>query len=214
MAEERSGCFKVKDYLVAPELFTKGFHASGGPCTCRATCCEGGVFADVRERDRIMAHRETIKKYMDETQTTDESRWFDAQDREDADFASGRCIGTSEINDKCAFLDRLGRCSLQVAAAGEGMPRWALKPLFCVLFPISISDHVIEFDDMLQGDEACCSVESGHEIPLFKGCRDELVHLLGEDGYRLIEEHYELKKQDAASAPGQPIEKGLYNEYV
>jgi hypothetical protein len=127
---------------------------------------------------------------MDETQSTDEANWFDHDVEDDPDFPSGKCVGTQVINDKCAFLDRQGRCSIQVAATAEGLHRWAWKPLYCILFPIEISDRVISFDDMLQDQQPCCSVRNEFDVPLFEACRDELVHLLGEDGFSEIRNQY------------------------
>jgi len=153
------------------------------------------VYADVKERDNILAHKDVVKKYMDESQTTDESLWFEPNEFEDADFPSGRCIGTREINRKCAFLDKQGRCILQVAATAEGMHKWALKPLFCVLFPIEISNGVIGFDDLLQDDQDCCSARSDFEVPLLQACKEELTHLLGSERYRRLQSLYEELKQ-------------------
>jgi hypothetical protein len=156
------------------------------------------VYADVRERDRIMAHRDLVRSAMDDTQPHNDAEWFEHEEADDADFPSGRCVGTQDTNGKCTFLDRHGRCSLQVAAVNAGMDRWALKPLYCVLFPIEITDKVVGFDDMLQEEQPCCSVTDRFQTPLFRACRDELVHLLGEEGYLQIEEYYDLHHRSAA----------------
>lgn len=196
MSEERS--LAVNGFTMSAVLFEKGFPPGGGPCTCSSVCCEGGVYVDVRQRDAIMAHKAMIKKYMDETQTTDDSRWFEATEQEDADFPSGRCVGTQEINNKCTFLDKSGRCSIQVASTSEGMHKWALKPLFCILYPIEISDNVVSFDEMLQDDQSCCSIREEFSVPLFEGCKEELVHLIGEDGFRKMQDHFaSLQKTEA-----------------
>jgi hypothetical protein len=191
-------------YTISSEFFEKGFTRGAGPCQCTSTCCEGGVFVDVRERDTIMSHKDTIKKYMDETQVPDEAAWFEPNEFEDADFASGRCVGTQIINDKCAFLDKRGRCSLQIAATEEGMQRWGLKPLFCILYPLEISDNVVGFDDMLQDEQVCCSVGSGFELPLFEACREELTHLLGAEGYDAMKAHHAR-----VHAAVEPVEDSL-----
>lgn len=182
--------FRAGEYAISGELFETGMTRGTGPCSCTAACCLGGVYADVMERDKIIAHKEVIGRYMDETQPADPELWFEKSEEEDPDFPSGRCVGTQEVNGKCAFLDKMGRCSLQVAATAEGMHRWSFKPLYCVLYPIEISDKTIRFDDLLQGDEQCCSVSDRFEIPLFEACRDELTHLLGEEGFRQIEARY------------------------
>jgi hypothetical protein len=131
-----------------------------------------------------------IRKYMDETQSTDDAEWFEAREFEDADFPSGRCVGTREIANKCTFLDKAGRCTLQVAAMKEGMHKWALKPLFCILYPIEISNHLVGFDDLLQDDQPCCSVSSDFDVPLFEACKEELLHLVGEAGFARMQEYY------------------------
>src|SRR5512140_1116977 len=140
-----------------------------------------------------------IKKYMDDTQVRDESRWFEKREMEDGDFPSGQCVGTEAHNGKCAFLDGLGRCTLQVAAASEGMHKWALKPFFCVLYPIEVTNGVVSFDDMLQGEQSCCSIGHDFEMPLFEGCRDELTYLVGPEGFRTMEEHYATLHADRQS---------------
>ena len=194
---------RVGRYTVSGELFETGMTAGKGPCGCTAACCLAGVYADVAERDKILAHREIIARYMDETQPSDPQLWFDGAEEEDEDFPSGRCVGTQEINGKCAFLDRMGRCSLQVAASGEGMHKWAFKPLYCILYPIEISGNTVRFDDLLQGDEQCCSVSDKFDTPLFEACRDELTHLVGEEGFRRIESYYrELRATAGAEREG------------
>ena len=180
----------IKGYTIAPELFLKGFPAGGGPCTCVSRCCSGGVYVDLRERDRILEAKATIKLHMDDSQTTDETQWFEAMEMDHIDFPSGKCVGTQEINDKCAFLDSVGRCSIQLASVAVGDHKWARKPLYCVLFPIEITDNVIGFDDLLQEESHCCSISEDFSTPLFRACQAELVYLLGPDGYDLIEEHY------------------------
>lgn len=191
MTEEN---IQVKQYAISPDLLEKGVPTGGGPCRCTAVCCEGGVYTDVVERDKILARNDIIKKHMDETQTTDDSLWFEDHESDDSDFASGRCVGTTEINGKCAFLNKQGWCSLQVAAVAEGMDKWALKPLFCVLYPIEISNRVVLFDDMLQSEETCCTVANEFDVPLFEACKEELIHLLGGDGYRDLESHYHARR--------------------
>lgn len=200
MLEPDSTQLRIKQYVISPELYEKGYRGGRGPCTCTSVCCRDGVYADVRERDRILEHHETIKKSMDETQTRDESLWFEQQEEEDADFVSGRRVGTGVVNKKCAFLDKFGRCSLQVAATEEGRHKWTLKPTFCILFPLEISDNVLAFDDLLHEEQSCCSISSVYEVPLFEACKDELIHVLGNEGYRELEKFYRERVWPAVPA--------------
>lgn len=196
----QSADFTVKGYSFAPELFTQGYPEQGGPCRCTSDCCSSGVYVDVKERDNILDQKAAIKLQMDETQSTDDTLWFEHEVSEDADFASGRCVGTSVINDKCAFLNARGYCSVQLAAVAEGLDRWAWKPLYCILYPIEISNRVVGFDPMLQNEKPCCTIHNRFEVPLFRACKDELVFILGEDGYLSLEEHYQGLAKDKSSS--------------
>jgi hypothetical protein len=181
---------QVGSLTFANELFENGYPAGHSPCACVSECCAGGVFIDLKERDVILEHQEMIVRRMDETQTTDVSRWFEPEVQEDPDYPSGQCIGTEVYGDKCVFLDKAGRCAIQLAAVAEGLDRWAWKPMYCVLYPIEISEGVVGFNPMLQGEQRCCSVKSQFEVPLFQACRAELVHLIGNEGFAALEEHY------------------------
>jgi hypothetical protein len=181
---------RVKGLAISEQLFTTGYPEGSGPCGCTSTCCSGGVYVDIKERDAILSHADMVARYMDETQPRDPAQWFEAGEEEDSDFASGRCAGTTVYNDKCAFLDKYGRCSIQRATTEEGRGRWTLKPLYCILYPIEIAEGVVSFDPMLQDEQSCCTVIDRYDVPVFRACKDELIHLLGPDGYEVLERHY------------------------
>ena len=189
---------RIGKYEIDPVLFQKGFYKGCGPFACESTCCAIGVYADVKERELILSHKEMIKKYMDETQTLDDSRWFEADTSEDSDYPSGLTVGTEVFNNKCVFLNKKGMCSLQVAGTQEGMGRWSLKPFFCVAFPISVEEGVVTFDDMLQEKTKCCSFVENHNETLVDSCKEELQFVLGFDGYNeLVKNQQEFKKNQS-----------------
>jgi hypothetical protein len=183
--------FEVDGYVIADELFTTGYAAGSGPYACTSgTCCGRGAYVDLKERDHVLAHAHLIKPVMDETQNLDETHWFEKEELVDTDYPSGKCVGTEAASQRCALQDKLGRCSLQVAANTAGLHKWALKPLYCVIFPIEVIGKVIRFDARMQGKRSCCSVQAEFEVPLFEACREELVHLLGEQGFQRIRDRY------------------------
>jgi hypothetical protein len=181
----------IKGYRVSPELFSTGYKAGVGPYVCNSKCCWRGAYVDVAERDRVLAHAAMIKPHMDETQSLDESTWFETEEKVDADYKSGTCVGTGTVNGKCAMMDKQGHCSLQVAGTATGQHKWVIKPLYCFLFPIEVINNTIQFDSREQNNHACCSVQTHFDVPLFQACHDELVYLLGEDGYALLQAHYD-----------------------
>jgi hypothetical protein len=120
---ELSDFYRVKGYAISPELFSTGFATGNGPCACDASCCMRGAYTDPAERDRVLAHADLIKEHLDASQSPDPTDWFETAEKIDADFPSGRCVGTAVVGGKCALLDAQGRCSLQLAAVAAGMHR-------------------------------------------------------------------------------------------
>jgi len=171
-------------------ILEKSFASGCGPFACESTCCSAGVYVDLEEKAKILAHKETIKKYLDETQTADESRWFDGEVIEDPDFPSGKAIGTEVLNGKCVFLNNMGRCSLQVAGSEEKLGRWALKPFYCVAFPITVEDGIVTFDDFVEEKPSCCSVVDERQTSIVTACREELEFVLGSSGYSELVRHH------------------------
>ena len=53
---------------------------------------------------------------------------------------------------------------------------------------------------MLQDEETCCTISDSFTVPLFEACREELVHIVGEEGYAAMEEHY-AALQSQGTAP-------------
>jgi hypothetical protein len=183
--------FEVEGFIIADELFTMGYTVGSGPYACAGgVCCGRGAYVDLKERDHVLAHAHLVKPVLDETQTHDETRWFETAVVDDPDYPSGKCVGTESPAHRCTLQDKHGRCSLQVAATTAGLHKWALKPRYCIIFPLEVIDNVIRFDARMQGKQPCCSVRPDFAVPLFEACREELVHLLGEQGFQKVRAHY------------------------
>ncbi len=171
-------------------IFNEGFQHKDGPNACTSHCCRHGVYLDPVERDRILDHADIVRKYLDETQTEDTNRWFNNEEEEDKDFPSGVCVSTEVYNDKCVFLKKDGKCSLQTAEKEEGMKRFSLKPYYCVLFPIVKVDGVIEYDDFCSGESPCCTAAAGAGPKMIESCYIELEHALGAEKYNQVLDYY------------------------
>jgi hypothetical protein len=142
------------------------------------------------ERNRILAHAELIQRYMEPHQDKDPAGWFDDDEEVDTDFPEGRAVGTQVRTYGCVFLDSAGRCTLQKTAAAEGMGKFALKPFFCVAFPLTIEDGVLMVDNPdFTGRTQCCSTAEGGELSVFDVCEEELEFMLGEAGLNELKSH-------------------------
>ena len=167
MAEPRSiKLFKHKlkhfpELQVDPEILIQRFLPNSSMCNCNGACCAEGVLLDVEEKERILAHTDLIKKYLEPQQEKDANKWFDNNLENDADFPSGRCDGTTVLGNSCVFLCSKGLCALQKTAMAEGMDKFALKPFYCVAFPITIDDHVLTtYEPEFTNRRQCCSIVS------------------------------------------------------
>ena len=186
-------------------LFTDGFQHKDGPNACTSLCCRHGVYLDPTDRDRILAHADTVVKYMDETQLKDKCKWFDNSEEEDRDFPSGVCVSTQTHNDRCVFLDSKGRCALQVTEKQEEMKRFSLKPYYCVLFPIVKVDGVIEYDDFCSGEAPCCTAVKDGCTKMVESCYIELEHALGAEKYKQVLDYY--REHFVNKKPEDPLTK-------
>lgn len=177
---------QIGKFKIDPILFEKGFAKGCGPFQCHTTCCSSGVFIDPAEKEAILQHKEEVKMKMDETQTQDETAWFENSIEEDSDFPSGYAVGTEVFNNKCVFLRKDGKCSVQLVSAEKYNDPWKIKPYFCVAFPISVDNSVVTFDDYQQGNAPCCSIVADTNIPLIESCKAELEYVLGKEGYQQL----------------------------
>ena len=159
------------------------FAAGCSMMNCNATCCGGGVFADIKERETILEHVALITQYMEPDQEHDPAQWFDEHEVIDMDFPSGKAIGTKATEHGCVFLDSKGRCVLQTAASEEGMGKFALKPFYCVAYPVTINKATLMIDDpTLTERNECCSAVGNGSLTVFEVCAEELEFTLGPKG--------------------------------
>jgi Fe-S-cluster containining protein len=165
---------------VDPWLLRARFGAGCDTSRCNAACCRTGVWLDVVERDRVLAHAERVRRVMSRGQPRDTRRWFSRRVTTDPDFPSGRAVHTRVLNGGCVFLDGDRRCVLQKASAAGG-PR--LKPFFCTAFPVTIDRGVLTLEDRdHRSRRECCASERDGRLTVFDVCRRELRHALGAAG--------------------------------
>ena len=173
----------IPELRVGDSIVTAKFAAGCSMTNCDAACCMYGFFADVREYDNILAHVDIIQRHMEPHQAKDPAVWFDEQELVDPDFPSGRAIGTHAMDYGCVFLDKAGKCTLQKAATAEGMYPFALKPFYCVAYPITVDHGELMLDEPEFTDRPrCCRATSGGTKDIFDVCAEELTFVLGTPG--------------------------------
>ncbi|MBU1098886.1 MAG: DUF3109 family protein [Bacteroidetes bacterium] len=182
---------EIGGYFIDPLIFVHKFVDKCDVCICSGECCYYGVYTDKIEHDKIIQSKDRISKSMDDSQTKDVTKWFEAP-QDDDDFESGIAVGTELHNGKCVFLDKEGYCTLQKIAIEDGeveFDRWKYKPLYCILFPLVIFERAITVDtDHLDRMHYCNKVENQNST-IFETCKNELKYLLGEKDFKQLEEY-------------------------
>ncbi len=173
----------INGIKIDPQIFTFPFS-----CKCSGECCNYGVYTDLKEHDLIMDIKEKILPILDETQSKNITEWFEAPE-DDEDFDSGVAVGTNVINGKCTFLDKNGLCSLQKLANIEGEYKWKYKPIYCVLFPLTIYEGSLTIDDEHIDRLKTCNKNFNSGDSIFDACKEELLYFLGKDGLEDLESY-------------------------
>lgn len=181
---------KINGIFIDPRIFTQKFVKACDACICSGECCYYGVYTDKTEYEKIIAVKETIIKYLDDSQTKDAAKWFELP-QVDNDFPSGISVGTEVHNGKCVFLDKQGFCTLQKMALAEGEFKWKYKPLYCILFPLVISEGVLTIDDEHIADMHYCSKLENQHSTIFDHSRHELQFLFEEKGFQELLDYRE-----------------------
>jgi hypothetical protein len=189
----------IPELRVDQEMFSQRLSPQSSMCNCNGTCCSEGVLLDIKEKELILANTDLIKKYLEPDQISDESKWFDNFIENDSDFPSGKCDGTAVHNGRCVFLCSKGLCALQKTAMAEGMDKFAIKPFYCVAFPLTIDSSVLTtYEPEFTNRPQCCSVVSEGPQNLIDVCREEFEYILGTDGLKEIENLF--NRQETLSA--------------
>ncbi len=167
----------IKGIKIDPNIFTFRFG-----CRCNGECCHYGVYTDLKEYEHILEIKDKIIPLMDESQSKNISDWFEPAE-EDEDFESGVAVGTEIINNKCAFLDKNGLCVLQRLALLEGEHKWKHKPIYCVLFPLTIYQNTLTIDDEHIDRLSYCNKFPVSDTSIFEACKEELEFFFGKEGF-------------------------------
>jgi hypothetical protein len=186
----------IPELKVGENLLNHRFSSACSMSNCNGICCKLGVYADVKERDKILAHVDLIHKYMEPQQEKDPAKWFDGNEFDDKDFPSGRTIGTVAMDYGCVFQESSGRCTLQKACIAEGMDPYYLKPFYCVAFPVVIDNGELMVDDeQLENRPPCCLIDPKGSLNIFDVCSVELNYVLGKEGVKELRAVFDSSKK-------------------
>lgn len=182
----------IPELKVDENIFNLRFTSNCDVKSCKGACCRWGVFVDIPEREKILAHADLIRRYMEPHQEHNPQLWFEKNEISDTDFPSGRSVGTQAFDYGCVFLDSIGLCALQKACTAESMNPFTLKPFYCVAYPLTIENGVLLIDEVeLENGTPCHIINADGILTVFESCATELNYVLGKEG---VKELFNLKK--------------------
>lgn len=174
---------EINGVLIDPQIFTFKFS-----CKCDGECCNYGVYTDLKEYEYILSIKDKIIPLLDDTQTKVIDEWFE-EPEEDEDFESGVAVGTELTNGKCTFLDKNGLCTLQKLAINEGEHKWKYKPIYCILFPLTIFEGALTIDDEHIDRLKACNKNPITEKSIYDACTEELLQFFGEEKFNELDNY-------------------------
>lgn len=171
---------------VDPHLFTAKFPERCRLDLCRSRCCRFGVWVDVEEKETILANRELFVPYL-RPEARDPESWFGATVK-DGDCPSGLAVETQDIAGACAFYHPGHGCVLQKGAAAAGLHEWVIKPRFCIMFPLVVSEGELTVDEDMKS--LWCMKKKNRTLPILDAVRREVEYLFDEEERRRLVAEY------------------------
>lgn len=197
MSENKEHPIEINGLKIDPIIFTQGFVPRCDIPICNGQCCDLGVYMDSEFPEVIMKHEKDIIDVMDEGQVKDSSKWFDEETVKDHDFPTGIAIGTRVYktklgNEQCVFKGLNNYCALQIAAEKKGFHKWEIKPKYCIMYPITIVDNTLTYDDAHSENLDYCGLHKKENFvqTVFEAMKEEIIYILGEDGYNYLNEYF------------------------
>lgn len=192
--------YNIKNLKIDEIIFTQGFVPYCNINICKGECCDLGVYLDVNFVEKILNHYNDIINVMHDAQIKDTKLWFENEIVDDPDFPSGQAIGTSlyitpDGKEQCVFKDLNNFCSLQIAAESIGIHKWDLKPTFCILYPLTIVNSVLTYDNEHSSTLSYCGYTKTENFTqtVYDAMKKEIAYIFGEDAINFLNQYLENK---------------------
>jgi Fe-S-cluster containining protein len=135
-------------------IFIKTFYAECMECTfCHDACCHHGADVTALDHGNIQAQADEVEEYLG----LPRSRWFSRRWQRGADWPGGKATRTRVERRRCVFLNRRGRgCGLHSYALGKGIDVHEIKPMVCLLWPVTWWEGVLLTAEEIHDNSMIC----------------------------------------------------------
>ena len=173
--------------FVHRDIFLKTYFARCLECNfCHDWCCSFGADIDLRNVEKIEQHREAILPFV----RLPEGEWFEAESWYYEEYTGSQYTRINPQGPRCVFISKDQRgCGLHRYALSKGMDYHEIKPLVCILFPLSFGEEILTIAPELDDNSLVCA---GAGLSIYQSLRSELDHYFGRE---LVEELDEVEKR-------------------
>lgn len=160
--------------FVHRDIFLKKYFARCLECSfCHDWCCSFGADVDIQNVERIQQHREEILPFI----RPPEGEWFEAEYTYYEEYAGNQYTRINTQGPRCVFISKDQRgCGLHRYAISKQMDYHEIKPLICILFPLSFGEGILSLAEEL-GDNSLICAGSGDSA--YQSLRNELQYYFG-----------------------------------
>ena len=157
-------------------IFLKTYFARCLECNfCHDWCCSFGADIDIQNVERIQQHREDILPFIRQP----EGDWFDAEYNYYEEYAGNQYTRINTQGPRCVFISKDQRgCGLHRFAISKQMDYHEIKPLVCILFPLSFEEGVLTTAGELDDNSLVCA---GAGESAYRAMRSELEYYFGRE---------------------------------
>jgi Fe-S-cluster containining protein len=160
--------------FVHRDIFLKSYFARCLECNfCHDWCCSFGADIDIQNVEKIREHREEIQPFIRKS----EVEWFETEYTYYEEYAGNQYTRINPQGTRCVFISKDQRgCGLHRYAITKGMDYHEIKPLVCILFPLSFEEGILSLAPELDDNSLVCS---GAGASAYRALRNELEHYFG-----------------------------------
>jgi Fe-S-cluster containining protein len=155
-------------------IFVRRYFTRCMDCTfCHDSCCQYGADIDGTNVARLDAVADDLERYTGVAR----DRRFTGEWNEDVEFPGGRQTRTRVADGACVFRSRTARgCAIHSFATSRGVDYHELKPLVCVLFPVTFDYGLLHCSNEIEDKSLQCY---GEGPTIYEGVRGEIEWYFG-----------------------------------
>ncbi len=159
---------------VESAIFVKGYFGDCMACDyCHDVCCSHGADVTAIDREQMANHAAALERHTGRPQ----SDWFNENRDLAADWPGGWATRIRAEDGHCLFLNTNGRgCLIHDYALRNGVEVHTVKPMVCLLWPVTWLGETLRVSNELRDDPIICA---GPGQTCYRSARSDIAYYFG-----------------------------------